>query len=97
MAQDLEVAWKRVISRHGIEKDSRIGYPVGNGYPPTWGELTCSLRSGDETILEENMTFHCIPALWMQKFGLVVSETFAITPGAEVFAQYPRELLHSGG
>lgn len=96
LAGDLEAEWKQVISRHGIEKDSRIGYPVGIGYPPTWGELTCSLRAGDDTVLEENMTFHCIPALWKESYGLVVSETFSVTPsGADVFADYPRELLRS--
>ncbi len=62
--EELETVWKRVISRHGIEKDSRIGYPVGIGYPPTWGELTCSIRQGDKTIMQPNMTFHCIPAIW---------------------------------
>lgn len=94
LAEDLEAAWKRVIARHGIEKDSRIGYPVGIGYPPTWGELTCSLRAGDKTVLEENMTFHCIPALWLQKYGLVISESFVVTPqGARTFAQFPRQLF----
>ena len=94
LAEDLEAAWKRVIARHGIEKDSRIGYPVGIGYPPTWGELTCSLRAGDKTVLEENMTFHCIPALWLQKYGLVISESFVVTPqGARTFAQFPRRLF----
>jgi ectoine hydrolase len=77
--EDLEAAWKKTIARHGIEKDSRIGYPVGIGYPPTWGELTCSLRAGDQTVLEPNMTFHCIPALWLDKYGLVVSESFVVT------------------
>lgn len=94
LCEDLEAAWKRVISKYGIEKDSRIGYPVGIGYPPTWGELTCSLRNGDKTVLEENMTFHCIPALWRDKYGLVVSESFVVTAnGARTFANYPRELL----
>ncbi|MDO6585361.1 Xaa-Pro peptidase family protein [Salipiger sp. 1_MG-2023] len=92
--QDMAAAWDAVIRKHGIEKDSRIGYPVGIGFPPTWGELTCSLRAGDMTIMEENMTFHCIPALWRDTYGLVVSETFAVTPqGAECFADCPRELL----
>lgn len=94
---ELAEAWSAVISRHGIEKDSRIGYPVGIGYPPTWGELTCSLRKGDETVLEENMTFHCIPALWRDRYGLVVSESFVVTAGgARTFADYPRELLCGG-
>ncbi|WP_246018303.1 M24 family metallopeptidase [Pelagibacterium montanilacus] len=94
LCEELAAAWKDVIARHGIEKDSRIGYPVGIGYPPTWGELTCSLRAGDKTVMEENMTFHCIPALWFEKYGLVVSESFVVTSdGAKTFADYPRELL----
>ena len=94
LCEDLEAVWKRVISKHGIEKDSRIGYPVGIGYPPTWGELTCSLRAGDKTVLEKNMSFHCIPALWMDKYGLVISESFVITDaGAKTFADFPRVLF----
>ncbi len=94
LCQDMAAAWETVIRRHGIEKDSRIGYPVGIGFPPTWGELTCSLRAGDTTVMEENMTFHCIPALWRDDYGLVVSETFAVTRGgADCFADCPRELL----
>ncbi|MGV6871887.1 M24 family metallopeptidase [Pseudochelatococcus sp. B33] len=94
LCEDLAHAWKRVTAKYGIEKDSRIGYPVGIGYPPTWGELTCSLQSGDRTVMEENMTFHCIPALWLDKYGLVVSESFVVTQdGAKTFANYPRELL----
>ncbi len=94
LCEDLEAVWKRTISRHGIEKDSRIGYPVGIGYPPTWGELTCSLRAGDKTVLENNMSFHCIPALWMDKYGLVISESFVVTDdGARTFADFPRVLF----
>jgi ectoine hydrolase len=94
LCQDLAIAWSTVIARHGIEKDSRIGYPVGIGYPPTWGELTASLRTGDKTVLEEGMTFHCIPALWFENYGLVISETFVVTKsGAECFADFPRVLL----
>ena len=94
LCEDLEAVWKRVIAKHGIEKDSRIGYPVGIGYPPTWGELTCSLRAGDKTVLEKNMSFHCIPALWMEKYGLVISESFVVTDaGAKTFADFPRVLF----
>ena len=94
LCEEVEAAWKRTIAKHGIEKDSRIGYPVGIGYPPTWGELTCSFRAGDKTVLEEGMTFHCIPALWMEKYGLVVSESFVVTAkGAKTFANFPRTLF----
>jgi len=95
--EELEAVWRRTIARHGIEKDSRIGYPVGIGYPPTWGELTCSFRAGDRTVLEPNMTFHCIPAIWMDDYGLVISESFVVTEtGAQTFADFPRKLFHLG-
>ena len=94
VCEDLAAAWKRVISRHGMEKDSRIGYPVGIGYPPTWGELTCSLRAGDRTVLEPNMTFHCIPAIWMDTYGLTISESFVVAEqGAVTLAECPRKLF----
>lgn len=92
--ESIEDAWRRVIARHGIVKDSRLGYPVGIGFPPTWGELTCSIRKGDKTVLEPGMSFHCIPALWLDDYGLVVSESFVVTDtGAETFAKFPRKLF----
>jgi Xaa-Pro aminopeptidase len=92
--EELAAAWKDVTTKHGIEKDSRIGYPVGIGFPPTWGELTASIRAGDKTVLEEGMTFHCIPAIWLDTYGIVISETFAVTKnGADCFADYPRILF----
>ncbi|MHA1565176.1 MAG: M24 family metallopeptidase, partial [Alphaproteobacteria bacterium] len=93
--EELAAVWSKVTARHGIEKDSRIGYPVGIGYPPTWGELTCSLRKGDRTVLEPNMTFHCIPAIWLDDYGLVISESFVVTDnGAKTLADFPRQLFH---
>ena len=91
---DLAARWRATTAKYGIEKDSRIGYPVGIGYPPTWGELTASMRAGDMTVLEEGMTFHCIPAIWLDRYGIVISESFAVTDkGAECFADYPRVLF----
>ena len=91
---DLEKTWKKVISKYGLEKDSRIGYPVGIGYPPTWGELTTSFRNGDKNILIENMTFHCIPALWLKEYGIVISETFVVKKnGAERLTNYDQKLF----
>ncbi len=93
--EELAETWSASIARHGIEKDSRIGYPVGIGYPPTWGELTCSMRKGDRTVLEPNMTFHCIPAIWLDDYGLVISESFVVTEsGAKTLADFPRKLFY---
>ena len=92
--EEVEAAWRRVTTRYGLEKESRIGYPVGIGYPPTWGELTASLRPGDTTVLEPNMTFHCVPGIWKDDWGVVISETFRITEtGAETFCRFPRRLF----
>jgi Xaa-Pro aminopeptidase len=53
------------------------------------------MRRGDGTVLEPGMTFHCIPALWLESYGLVVSETFVVTDrAAEVLADCPRKLFH---
>jgi len=82
-----------VIARHGMEKRSRIGYSVGLGYPPDWGEHTMSLRPGDVTPLEPNMTFHMILGMWMDDWGFELSETFRVTDaGAECLCSVPRGL-----
>jgi ectoine hydrolase len=89
----VEAAWRQVIARHGREKASRIGYSVGLGYPPDWGEHTMSLRPGDRTVLEPNMTFHMILGMWMEDWGYELSETFRVTDGGvECFCSFPRQL-----
>jgi ectoine hydrolase len=91
---ELENTWKKIISKYGVKKDSRIGYPIGIGYPPTWGELTTSFRKGDKNVLKENMTFHCIPALWLQNYGIVISESFIVTKkGAQRLTSYEQKLF----
>ena len=91
---ELENTWKKIISKYGVKKDSRIGYPIGIGYPPTWGELTTSFRKGDKNVLKENMTFHCIPALWLQNYGIVISESFIVTKkGAQRLTNYEQKLF----
>jgi len=75
-------------------KRSRIGYSMGLNYPPDWGEHTASIRSGDKTILQPNMTFHCIPGMYFDNFGVSISEAFRVTEtGYETFANYTRELI----
>jgi len=92
--QDIEAAWRKVVSRYGIEKESRIGYAIGLSYPPDWGERTMSLRKGDTTSLEAGMTFHVIPALWEDTWGLEITESILITDtGAETLSNVPRQLF----
>ena len=92
--ESIEAAWRAVITRHGLSKESRIGYSVGLNYPPDWGEHTMSLRPGDTTVIEPNMTFHVILGMWMDDWGYELSETFRVTPeGAECLCTFPRQLF----
>ncbi|MGM8365662.1 M24 family metallopeptidase [Virgibacillus sp. W0181] len=86
--------WVDEVKKHGFEKDDRLGYSVGLSYPPNWGEETASIRLGDETVLQPNMTFHLISGLWEKNNGAECSETFVVTKnGCEALANFPRELI----
>ena len=76
-----------------MDKESRIGYSIGIGYPPDWGERTVSLRRGEKTELAEGMAFHVIPGMWMDGFGYEMSEPVVVTDtGVERLTDLPQEL-----
>ena len=92
-AGEVEAVWRGVISRHGLKKESRIGYAIGLGYPPDWGERTVSLRAGETTILQADTTLHVILGMWMDGWGLETSETLRVTEdGYECLTRFPRGL-----
>jgi ectoine hydrolase len=92
--EEVEEVWRNSIAKHGLIKESRLGYSTGVNYPPDWGEHTLSLRPGDKTILQENMTIHMIPGIWMDDWGMEISECFRVTAnGAETFCNFSRELF----
>lgn len=94
-AGDVARALFGALERAGIHKDSRCGYPIGISYPPDWGERTISFRKEEETILEAGMTFHFMPGLWMEDWGLEITESILIreTGPAECFCDRPRKLV----
>lgn len=95
---DVTAAWDAVLRRNNLEKKSRLGYSIGIGYPPDWGERTVSIRADDTTVLEENMTFHVIAGMWMTGYGFETSESVRVTPsGAELFTEAPRQLIVKPG
>ena len=92
--EDIATALFAVLKRYGIEKDNRTGYPIGLSYPPDWGERTMSLRLGDRTELQAGMTFHFMPGLWLETFGIEITESIVITEtGVECLADVPRALV----
>lgn len=93
-AEEMEAAFREVLARNGFVKASRMGYSTGLNYPPDWGEHTISIRPGEKHILQENMTFHMIPGLWGDNWGVEISQTFRVTKdGYEPFGTIPRKLF----
>ncbi len=91
---DVANALGDAMERAGIERGARCGYSIGLSYPPDWGERTMSLRSEDDTVLQAGMTFHFMPGLWMDDWGLEITESIRITQtGYECLADVPRELF----
>lgn len=92
---DIANAFMSVMAKHGIERQGRMGYPIGLSYPPDWGERSASIRSEDTTVLRAGMVFHFMPALWMDTWGLETTETILITEDgpAEPLCNIERKLF----
>ena len=83
-----------MLRKHGLKKESRVGYPVGLAYPPDWGERTASLRPGDKTELRPGMCFHFMAGVWLDDFGVAISESFVVTErGGERLCDVTRNLI----
>jgi ectoine hydrolase len=92
---DIARAFHAALARAGIERDGRCGYAIGLSYPPDWGERTASLRPEDQTVLAPGMTFHFMPGLWMDGWGLEITEPILIRDSgpAEALCDRPRKLF----
>ena len=93
LCSDVHAAWQAVLDRYGLEKKSRIGYSIGVGYAPDWGEHTISFRPGDDTPLPENAVVHIILGMWMKGWGMELSETIHVRKkDAICLTQFPRDV-----
>jgi ectoine hydrolase len=94
-ACDVANALHATLAAAGIHRNARCGYPIGLSYPPDWGERTISFRAEDHSVLEPGMTFHFMPGLWMDDWGLEITESIVIREHGppECLAHYPRELV----
>ena len=93
-AADVERHWQSAAGRHGVSKSARCGYSIGIAYPPTFGEQTVSLRPGDATVLQPNMTLHLMPAVWEQGRSMAITEPLVVTEeGCEPLCGFERRLF----
>ena len=94
LCEDIAIAFFDTLEKHGFQKENRTGYSIGLSYPPDWGERTISLRRGDKTEIQSNMTFHFMPALWLDDGGLEITESIVITDnGYQSLANVEQRLL----
>ena len=93
LAGDVHRSWQNVLDKYGLVKESRIGYSIGVGYSPDWGEHTVSLRADEQTVLEQNMVIHVMLGMWLDDWGMELSETVAITEsGTECLTRFSRDV-----
>ena len=91
---DVHAAWQAVLDDYGLEKNSRIGYSIGVGYSPDWGEHTISFRPDDHNELPENAVVHIILGMWMDGWGMELSETIHVRKhDAVCLTEFPRDVL----
>jgi Xaa-Pro dipeptidase len=97
---EVDMKCREITESAGVEGEfaHRTGYAIGIGFPPNWSEgKFLSLRADDPTVLEPGMTFHCVPSLFGEQFGMCFSESVLVTDsGCEVLTEYPRKLFEIG-
>lgn len=93
-ASDIAKALEAALKKVGITRPNRAGYATGLAYPPDWGEHTVSIRFSDDTVLQPGMTIHFMPGIWMDDWGLEMTETILIKDSgpAEALCTVPRKL-----
>ena len=92
-AEAVEAAWRKVIQRYGLKKELRIGYSIGVAYPPDWGDTRSACRPGDKNGAQPGNVVHSILGMWMDGWGIEISETILVTEtGNETLTKFPREI-----
>ena len=93
VAGDVHAAWQVVLDRYGLEKKSRIGYSIGAAFGPDWGEHTLSFRPNEMVLVPENAVVHIILGMWMDGWGMELSETLHVTgSGCTKMTDFPQHV-----
>ena len=90
-------ACREVVEKQGLGRyfKHRSAYGIGIGFPPNWSEgHIYAIRPDDPLILEPNMTFHVIPTLFLETFGMCFSDSVRVTEtGCELLTDFSRKLF----
>ena len=96
-AGDIDQLCRSSIESKGLGKyfKSRTAYGIGIGFPPNWAEgHIYSIRPNEPMLIQPNMTFHIIPTIFSEDFGMAISDSIRVTEdGCELLTHYPRELF----
>ena len=94
---EVDQACREVVEQRGLGKyfKHRAAYGIGIGFPPNWSEgHIYAIRPNDPMILQPNMTFHVIPTLFLDDFGMCFSDSVRVTEdGCEALTQFERKLF----
>jgi Xaa-Pro dipeptidase len=97
-AEEVDTLSRSIIAKSsfGAQQASRVGYSVGIGMSPDWGEgQILSMQPKETRELRANMTFHLIP--WVQipgKGGLGITETVRVTEtGCEKLTNFEQKIF----
>ena len=86
---------RQVVEKLGLGKyfKHRSAYGIGIGFPPNWSEgHIYAIRPEDPLIIQPNMTFHVIPTLFLDSFGMCFSDSVRVTEnGCELLTDFPAE------
>lgn len=96
-AGEIDRACRDAVEAHGLGRyfKSRTAYGIGIGFPPNWAEgHIYSIKPDDPLILQPNMTFHVIPTMFRDEFGMAISDSVCVTEdGCELLTKLPRDLV----
>lgn len=96
-AGEVDETCRGALAAKGLEQyfRHRSAYGIGIGFPPNWSEgHIYSIRPNDPMILQPNMTFHVIPTLFLDSFGMCFSDSVRVTEtGCETLTNFERRLF----